>query len=325
MAINLFTLDKPEATLVRAPIQPVSHRLNTDKIKENWEQLKSESKDLVQISREAASYESSVSLDGLKHVGELDRNYCNYSSDVFFRSNMPQVSTDGNYLIGGVTFSKEELEQCRMVMKAAADSIGCGVGKNTNIDYKNYAQMSIAESSVKAYASEHLSEEQAAVVNKAMQEYNQALIDLEKQTMSDGNYVKSHYEGQSDYYGTARLLTDGEIEALNKVKEELSRITGRYYEPSVKGVTAVVVSATNEELKKEITDLFTDLDVTDEKSVNAAMEKYKELMRPAYIAYGMNDTHGSLTKILNQDAANFKIQISNLLLAANYHATDYSI
>ena len=318
-------MDKPEATLVRAQIQPVSHRLNTDKIKENWEQLKSESKDLVQISRETASYESSVSLDGLKHVGELDRNYCNYSSDVFFRSNMPQVSTDGSCLIGGVTFSKEELEQCRIVMKAATDSIGCGVGKNTNIDYRNYAQMSIAESSVKAYASEHLSEEQAAVVNRAMQEYNEALIDLEKQTFSGEEYVKSEYEELSDYYGMARVLSDGEIDAINKLKEEMSRITGRYYPPSVKGMTAGVQSATNEDLKKEIADLFTNLDVTDEKSVNAAVEKYKELMRPAYTAYGMNDTHGSLSKILNQDVANFKMQISNLLLAANYHATDYSI
>ena len=71
--------------------------------------------------------------------------------------------------------------------------------------------------------------------------------------------------------------------------------------------------------------MFANLDIADEKSVNAATEKYKELMRPAYIAYGMNDTHGSLTKILNQDVANFKTQISNFLLAANYHATDYSV
>lgn len=325
MAINLFSLDKPEATLVRPQIQPASYRLNTNIIKENWEQIKSESKNLGQISTEGVSYESSVSLEGLKHVGELDRNYCNYSSDVFFRNNMPQVSTDGKVMIGGVSFSKEELEQCRVVMQAAADSIGCGIGKNTNIDYKNYAQMGIAESSVKAYASEHLSEEQATVVSKAMQEYNEALINLEKEAFNSGDYVKTEYEGLSDYYGMARVLSDGEIDAINKLKEEMSRITGRYYAPSVKGMTACVQSATNEDLKGKITDLFINLDVTDEQSVNAAVEKYKELMRPAYIAYGMNDSHGSLSKILNQDAANFKMQISNLMLAVNYHATDCSI
>lgn len=53
MAINLFSLDKPEATLIRPQIQPVSYRLNTDKIKENWGQMKNESKNLRQIGAEA--------------------------------------------------------------------------------------------------------------------------------------------------------------------------------------------------------------------------------------------------------------------------------
>lgn len=48
MAINLFSLDKPEATLIT-----VSYRLNTDKIKENWGQMKNESKNLRQIGAEA--------------------------------------------------------------------------------------------------------------------------------------------------------------------------------------------------------------------------------------------------------------------------------
>ena len=75
----------------------------------------------------------------------------------------------------------------------------------------------------------------------------------------------------------------------------------------------------------EITDLFSDLDCTDEQSVNLAAEKYKELMKPAYIAYGMNDMHGSLAKILNEDVSKFKNQISNMLMAVKYHATDYSV
>lgn len=327
MAINLFSLNCTEVTtLVRPQTQPAAYRLNADKIKENWEKIKSESKDLVQISKEAGTYyEGSVSLEELKNIGELNRAYCNYSCDVFFRKDMPQVTTDGSYMVGGASFSKEELEQCRVVMKAVAENINCGIGKGTNIDYNDYAQMGIAVSSVKAYASEHLTEEQAAVVNRAMQEYNEALINLEKQTYADGTYVESEYEGLSDYYGKARVLNDGETDAINKLKEEMSRITGRYYAPSVKGMTAVVQSATNEKLIGEITDLFTDIDVTDEQSINAAIEKYKELMRPAYIAYGMNDTHGSLTRVLNQDAANFKMQISNMLMASNYHATNYSV
>ncbi len=324
MAIDLVSLNKPEATLVRPQTQPITCRLNTDKIKENWEQLKSESKDLVLISREAGTYESSVSLDGLKHVGELER-ICDYSLNVFLRDTVPKASGDGSYSVGGVTFSKEELEQCRVMLKAAADSIGCGIGKNSNIDYKNYAEMGIAESSVRAFADKQLTKEQAAVVNRAMQEYNEALVDLERQTIENGDYVKTEYEGLSEYYGLARVLSEGEIKAINELRAKISRLTGKYYEPKVQGMTAGVQSATNETLKNNITELFTNVDVTDVRSVNAAVERYKELMRPAYIAYGMNDAHGSLTKVLNQDAANFRAQISKLVAAVNYKVTDYSI
>lgn len=94
---------------------------------------------------------------------------------------------------------------------------------------------------------------------------------------------------------------------------------------AVVSVKICVQSATNEDLKGKITDLFTNLDVTDEKAVNVAVEKYKELMRPAYIAYGMNDSHGSLTRVLNQDAENFRKQISSLLPAVKYHTTDFSV
>lgn len=322
MAIDLFSLNKPEANLVRPQLQPIARRLNTEKIKENWEQLEAESKDLVLISKEAGRYESSVSLDDLKHVGELERT-CEYSLELFFRDTVPKASTDGNYKIGGVIFSRDELEQCRMMLKAATDSIGCGIGKNANIDYKHYAEMGIAESGVRAFADKRLTKEQAAVVNRAMQEYNEALIDLERQTLENGNYVKTEYEGLSEYYGIARVLSDGEIEAINELRAKISRLTGKYYEPKVQGMTAGVQSATNEALKNSITELFTNVDVTDARSVNAAVERYKELMRPAYIAYGMNDTHGSLTRVLNQDAANFKAQISGLLAAVNYKATDY--
>lgn len=325
MAIDLFSLDKQEATLVRPQIQPQSYRLNTDKIKENWEQLKSQSKDLVQVSNKAASYESSVSAEEIKNLGELNHNYTNYSSDVFFQKNAPQISTDGNYMIGGVNFTKEEMDRCRVVMQAAADSIGCGVGKNTNIDYKNYAEMGIAVSAVKTFGVENLTEEQANVLNKAMQEYNQALIDLEQQMFSEENYVDCMHEGLSNYYGKESVLSDGAIEAINKLKEEMTKITGRYYPSSVSGATAHIASATNKEVIGEVSELFSNMDCTDENSIDKVTAKYMEMMKPVYTAYGMNDAHGSLSKVLNSDIANFKKQISNILMAMNYHETDYSI
>lgn len=319
MAINLFSLNASQATLIKPEGSTPFYKISTDKIKAD---LKANSKDLLQTSNEGVSYENTISLDGLKFDGELKRTYSNYSKDVFFRKDMPQVMTDGGYMVSGVKFSKEELEQCRMVMKAAADGIGNGVG---NIDYENYARMGIAISGVKSFASEKLTEEQAQVVNKAMQEYNEALINAEKEIMSGDDYVDSNYENLSDYYGKAHVFNDGEIEALNNLKKELGRITGREYRPTQKGDTAVVQSATNQKLISEITNLFANADISDEQEMNDVMEKYKALMKPAYTAYGMNDSHGSLTRVLNDDVAEFRKQMASITAAAKYQAVSYSV
>lgn len=327
MAVNLFTLNCTEVTtLVRPQIQPTSYRLDQDKIKENWDQIKSQSMGLVQISKEGGTvYESTVSLGQIQSTGELKRTECNYSSNVFFQKNMPQIMTDGSYLVGGVSFSEEELEQCRVVMKAAAENIDCGMGKGVDIDYNDYAQMGLAVSSVRTFAEKYLTKDQAEVVNKAMQEYNEALFDLEKQAYANRTCVETKYEGLSDYYGKAVVLDDVTLEAINRLKEEMSRLTGRQYPPSVKGMTAGVQSATNEKLIGEVSDLFMNTDIEDEESVNAAIEKYKELMRPAYLAYGISDSHGALTRKLNDDAEKFRAQIANMLQAIRYRATDYTI
>ena len=322
MAINLYALTVPAAVLGKPDNKPAAYRVNKDKLKENWETIKNDSKDLIQVSQKTTGSENTLSVEGIKSTGEVNRNYCNYSADVFFQRNMPQVTTNGGFLIGGVEFSKEELEHCRMVMKTAVDGIDCGIGKNTNIDYRNYAQMGIAVSSVKAYANENLTKEQAAVVNKAMQEYNEALINMEKEMLSDRRYIDADQGAMSEYYGKVEILDDAAIDSINRMKEEIGKITGKQFAPTQSGITARLMSATNQKLISEITDLFSNMDSKDEKSVQAAMAKYKELVKPAYIASGGYD---SLTRTLNTDTADFRKQISNILLAANYHSTDYRI
>lgn len=311
MAINLYMHNMSEATLVRQPISKQNVRLNLDKVKANWEQLKSESKPMVEISPEAVAK--------LKTTGSVRQNGCNYSLDAFFQKDMPKITTDGGYVVEGVSFTKEELEKCRMVMKTAVEGISSGVG---NLDYENYARMGIAVNSVQSYADANFSEEQAEVINRAMNEYNDALIKAEQDIMSDGTYIDSDFGAVSDYYGKAHVLSEGELKALNDLKEELAEITGRTYKKSESGLAVLVQSATNTKLTTEIKDMFAGVDMSDKDALNKAFAKYKELMKPVYTAYGMNDNRGGLTKVLNQDVESFSDQISNILAAANYHAVD---
>jgi len=68
--------------------------------------------------------------------------------------------------------------------------------------------------------------------------------------------------------------------------------------------------------------MFAGVDMSDKDALNKAFAKYKELMKPVYTAYGMNDNRGGLTRVLNQDVESFTNQISNILSASNYRAVD---
>lgn len=321
MAISLFGWNAVELTaedLLRPEAKPETYRVDKDKFKNNWENIKNDSKNLLQVSDSVK-----ISIEGLKSAGELKRNSHNYSLEAFYRKDMPKITTNGGYMVGGAMFSEEELEQCRMVLKTAVDGIGCGIGKGTSIDYKNYAQMGLAVSSVRAYAGENLTEEQAAVVNKAMQEYNEALINFEKETLSKQGFVDSDSSIFSEYYGKEVELDENEINWMNRFKKELKQMTGQHFEPTQKGVKAYIQSATNHKLIDEIMGLFSNVDSTSEASVDAAIRKYGELIAPARIAFGMQPDR--IEGALQEDTAGFKKQIADILLAAEYHKTDYRI
>ena len=126
----------------------------------------------------------------------------------------------------------------------------------------------------------------------------------------------------SEYYGLGKVLSDAEIESMDKLREEISNITGQDFESNIGEKIAVVSSATNQELIGEITKIFSNMDTADEKAVDEAMAKYKEIIKPAYIACGRDDKRGALTRVINEDIEYFKKQMSQILMAANYHATD---
>ena len=72
-------------------------------------------------------------------------------------------------------------------------------------------------------------------------------------------------------------------------------------------------SASNKELTSAVRSLFRDEDLDDTEAVKNLLKKYKELMAPAYSAWGIKNTrhHNALDDELNLDAAHFWEQISN--------------
>lgn len=326
MAIDIMSLQTPAATLIHRDSAPASYRINADKIKADLQKAKEngEVKDLLSLSGKTPE-----DMEGLKtDTGEV-RRYSNYSVDSFFTKDMPQIANaDGTYTINGVDFTEDELVKARSVMKAATDGIGAGAGKNINLDYRNYAEMALAENAVNQYAKENLSEEQQKVVAKAMKEYNAGLLELQDSLLAKGKYITTEGDKRSDYYGLTRILSEEDAEVFNNLKAEISKVTGKKYQPVKAGGVVTVQIATNKDLINSISDIFKNVDLSDKEAVNGAMKKYQELVRPANAANGVYSTAES-DRISAGDTAKFRELLNKVATAknamANYKGVDYMI
>jgi len=304
MGISLIGLSASEASIAKLPEKQENYRIDQAKVKDSFKYGKTLSKDVVELSKEALTYKGNLNPDEIKNDSDVRKVSVDHTLDAFFRKNLPSASSDGNYSIGGVTFSKEEFEKARLVMNEATAGIGCGVGKNTYIDYRNYAQMSIAENAVGSFADANLNED-----------------DL----MGNGSHVDSPYERFSDYYGKVYVLGDTDLKALNDIKQQLGKLTGKTYGKSEQGTVSVISAATNQKLINDVSDLFSNLDYTNQDEIDSAMEKYKALMTPVYEAY-YDDQNGSAKaslNLINSDIKDFMKQIETIRNASAYHAVDY--
>lgn len=318
MAINILGLNATEATLVKNSSPIRSYRLgNQDEIKNRLNQAKEngEVKDLLQLSGV-----SSLKINITSNESDPRKTGADYSVDAFFRKDMPKMQNgNGSYSISGVTFTEDELQKARNYMKAAVAELPGG----GTLEYADYAKMAIAENSVNSFAKDNFSKEQQDVIAIAMKEYNAGLEELQEQILSKDNVVSNNYGELSKYYGKSIKMDQAMVENINKLKEELSRITGRTYKKSEVGdAPGIISSATNSELISNIKDTFSNVDFNDKDAVNDAMKKYRELVRPAYDASGRllrNDNS------LYDDTNTFAKLIEKMKMSLSATHVDFSV
>lgn len=113
------------------------------------------------------------------------------------------------------------------------------------------------------------------------------------------------------YYGLSQIMDENEADAFNKMKEELSKVTGKTYPKSVAGqYLGTAQIATNQELIKNIKILFENVDLSNKDAVNQAMEKYQELIKPAYTSNGISLK--SMSNVIEQDVGAFTAMIDKI-------------
>lgn len=246
-----------------------------------------------------------------------------------------QTRDNITYEIDGVTFTNAEMKACKEIIKNAIATLPT---KGSDLDYEDYAAMGIASNMVNSYAKENLTEEQAAVLNKSMEEYLDSLVQAEQESQSSRGCFADNTEGAgstgelNDYYNVRTTLIDDAAESLRSQIANLPEQTRKTLLANLEGATqrgSVVQSASNKELSLAIKSLFENVDMKDDKIVEDVVMQYKELMIPVYQAAGIQNTanSNSLNNVLNQDISRFATQIANAKAVINNigHTFSYTV
>lgn len=322
MSMNIHGLGASEAVLQKPESSEQTYKLS-NQFNADIQKAKEDGqiKDLLQLSGVDATEFFANS------TGEVKRTGANYSLETFFRKDMPQLKDgDGNYTVSNVKFSEEELTVARNMMNAAFQGINGEQGQKLTLDYMDYASMKLAENAVATFAKENFNEEQQNVMIKAMKEYTSALEKQQENFLSNGSFVDNHYKGVSDYYGKSHVYSEEEVDPINQLKDEMSKMTGKTYKKAVAGqYEGTVQVATNQKLIGNIKDLFEKVDLNDKDSVKNMMEQYKKLLTPAYQASGISNQHNHLNDVIGKDTNGFMSMIENMKASASYKSFNFTV
>lgn len=99
---------------------------------------------------------------------------------------------ESKYVLDGVEFSSMEMAAVKRVVQSAISIVPGG-----NLDYRDYAGMGIAQNMIRTYGEEYLSKDQKEVVNGAVSDYFDRLINHEPKATEtiDGLYYGKRDSG----------------------------------------------------------------------------------------------------------------------------------
>ena len=239
------------------------------------------------------------------------------NSEIFYNSYLLKTSNDKSYEIDGVAFSAEEIDAVRGVVQNAVSPL---LGGKLYYDYKDYAQIGIAESSVAKYAAENLTEEQAQVVNQSLSGYLSGLLDKEEEWINSECYIDDT-EGVGDtgemntYYGIRKNTSIISQRMQEQLEEDLAKVNAKltgvysYRKHTNSNIGSFIYCASNKGLAGNIRSLFSEIDVTDANQLSKAFKQYQNMITAAYKAVGFGNTTNDMLK---DDTNSFTKQISNM-------------
>lgn len=294
---------------------------NYDAINKANKILAGKKADELQVSASGTMRElSEEEVKGMHEKARSEQRTLAVDSSEIVNNVYSKTGNNITYNVDGVTFSNEKMRACKEIVKNAIAAL---TTKGSDLDYEDYAAMGIAANMVSTYAKEHLTEEQADVVNKCMNDYLDSLVQAEKEHHNQSGYQIDDTEGVGNtgdlnkYYAVRQKLSDGAVESLkSQLTPNLSENTRNTLLANLEHARSngsIVQSASNGQLAGMIRALFQNMNLKDSNEVNNAYAKYREVMAPVYMANGIenNANRDSLSNVLGQDVNRFSVQIAS--------------
>lgn len=221
----------------------------------------------------------SISALSTEELEKVRKSWQNDDVSALYETQFPvQKNDEGVYRIDKVNFTEEEF--------GAAQSLILGMGshlKSGYLGYRDYAKMELAENLVDKVASSNFSEEQVAVINKAMRDYNERLVRKQDSLLASTPHKTNDDPKSGKYFGIMAEIP----------KEVIDVHKGIYGERFSGNNLASTDVATNQNLIDEIRDSIRNIDYADKNATEKLKSLYSNLVRPAYSAQypfqGAND------------------------------------
>ena len=201
----------------------------------------------------------------------------------------PEQKSDNSISVDGVEFTSEEMANAVTVLKSAEGSIKSSITDSKLLDYVNYGHFEIARNIVEKYTRKNLNAEQGELINKALNGF------IDKAQEQHDSIIRKYFEKTTDDFYAYKVSETAQMDDLATVTEDK-------------------VVASNLELIKKITTLFSTVEFSDTLSVATAIAEYKKIVSSAYREV-TEDTE-KLEDKLNYDTLSLGKTITSILAAA---------
>lgn len=158
--------------------------------------------------------------------------------------------------MGGVEWGIKDILETSALIRSSFD----GIDRTITMDYIEYAKMGLSVGNVQNYADKNLNKEQANAVK---------------------DILKVHIDYYTKRSDECPLKSKEKFESFGKSITPVNSFRAQYYK------YGGWVSATNEELRSSLIDVFSS--VGKNRSLNSALSAYKQLMPPALKASGVSE------------------------------------